>query len=76
MNSLFLPEESQASIMGDADSRFTGVSALAVIKFVLNLALKKMSIVQNGHDSQINNIGQLSHSTHTNISNQPITTIR
>lgn len=55
--------------MGDVDNRIAGVSALSVIKFVLNLALKKMVHVQNGHDSQINNIGQLSHSTHTNISN-------
>ena len=43
ITSLFLPEESQASIMGDADNRIAGVSALAVIKFVLNLSLRKMA---------------------------------
>jgi hypothetical protein len=40
---LTVPEESQASIMADGDNRTTGVSVLAVIKFVLDLALKKMA---------------------------------
>ena len=73
---LFQPEESQASIMGDVDSRITGVGALSLIKLVINMALQKLARPQVGCDSQINNIGHLSHSTHTNVSNQQTTSNR
>lgn len=43
ISSLFLPEESQASITGDVDNRVAGVCALSIIKFILNLSLKKMA---------------------------------
>lgn len=43
ISSLFLPEESQASITADVDNRVAGVCALSIIKFILNHSLKKIA---------------------------------
>jgi hypothetical protein len=47
ISTLFLPEESQTSITADAENRVTGVCALSIIKFVLNLSLKKVAHSQH-----------------------------
>lgn len=43
ISTLFLSEETQISMVADAENRAAGVCALSIIKFVLKLSLKKVA---------------------------------